>query len=102
MSRWRMLFWLVGFASLTLASAAAAAGLDGQAQRQPLNWTAIAIFSGFVALTLWITRWAAGQTKTASDFYTAGGKVTPRRRGHPRTRSRGSRHPPAEAPRYSR
>uniref|UniRef100_B0SW91 Cation/acetate symporter ActP n=1 Tax=Caulobacter sp. (strain K31) TaxID=366602 RepID=B0SW91_CAUSK len=76
MTPWRTLPWLIGLASLTFAGVAAATGFDGQAQRQPLNWTAIAIFAGFVALTLWITRWAASRTKTVSDFYTAGGKVT--------------------------
>lgn len=76
MSRRGMCAGLAGLAGLAVAGAAAAAGLEGQAERQPLNWTAIAIFAGFVALTLWITGWAASRTKTASDFYTAGGKVT--------------------------
>ncbi|MGE0179169.1 MAG: cation acetate symporter [Sphingomonas sp.] len=41
-----------------------------------MNWTAIAMFAAFVALTLYITRWAALRTRTAADFYTAGGGVT--------------------------
>jgi len=41
-----------------------------------VNWTAIAMFAAFVALTLGITRWAARRTRTAADFYTAGGHVT--------------------------
>ncbi|MGQ0588894.1 MAG: cation acetate symporter [Sphingosinicella sp.] len=41
-----------------------------------MNWTAIVMFGGFVALTLWVTRWAALRTKTASAFYTAGGGIT--------------------------
>ncbi|MGQ0661312.1 cation acetate symporter [Sphingosinicella sp.] len=41
-----------------------------------MNWTAIAMFAAFVALTLAITRWAALRTRTASDFYAAGGGVT--------------------------
>lgn len=58
----------------TLASAA---GADlGQAAKQPTNWIAIAMFSGFVLLTLWITKWAASKTKSAADFYTAGGGIT--------------------------
>ncbi|MDM0014793.1 cation acetate symporter [Variovorax sp. J22P168] len=58
-------------------SLAAAAGGDvGQAAKQPTNWIAIAMFSGFVLLTLWITKWAASRTKSASDFYTAGGGIT--------------------------
>jgi cation/acetate symporter len=40
------------------------------------NWPAILMFAGFVALTLGITRWAARRTKSASDFYTAGGGIT--------------------------
>ncbi|MGO4392671.1 cation acetate symporter [Variovorax sp. M-6] len=56
---------------------AAAAGADlGQAAKQPTNWIAIAMFSGFVLLTLWITKWAASKTKSAADFYTAGGGIT--------------------------
>ena len=54
-----------------------AAGADlGQVQQQATNWTAIAMFVGFVAITLWITKWAAKKTRTAADFYTAGGGIT--------------------------
>ncbi len=64
-------------ALFVLAPAAAfAAAIEGQAVQQPTNWTAIAMFAGFVALTLAITRWAATRTHTAADFYTAGGHVT--------------------------
>ncbi|MBI3155539.1 MAG: cation acetate symporter [Burkholderiales bacterium] len=57
--------------------AALAAGADlGQAQKQPTNWTAIAMFAIFVGFTLWITKWAAAKTKSAADFYTAGGGIT--------------------------
>jgi cation/acetate symporter len=60
-----------------LASAAQAAGGDlGELQRQPTNWTAITMFGLFVLLTLWITKWAAGRTRSAADFYTAGGGIT--------------------------
>jgi cation/acetate symporter len=41
-----------------------------------VNWPAILMFAGFVALTLGITRWAAKRTNSASDFYTAGGGIT--------------------------
>ena len=34
------------------------------------------MFAAFIALTLGITRWAARRTRTASDFYTAGGGIT--------------------------
>jgi len=54
-----------------------AAGADlGQAQKQATNWTAIGMFGTFVVLTLFITKWAAAKTKSAADFYTAGGGIT--------------------------
>ncbi|MDO9030618.1 MAG: cation acetate symporter [Hydrogenophaga sp.] len=57
--------------------AAWAAGADlGQAEQQPTNWTAISMFAMFVVFTLFITKWAAAKTKSASDFYTAGGGIT--------------------------
>ena len=55
---------------VALPSAALADALTGPTERQPLNWTAIAMFAAFVALTLWITRWAAKRTTTAASFYT--------------------------------
>jgi cation/acetate symporter len=45
------------------------------------NWSAIAIFAAFVALTLVITAWAARRTKTRADFYAAGGSVSGFRNG---------------------
>jgi len=62
---------------MAVAGGAIAAGADlGQAEKQPTNWTAIGMFAVFVAGTLWITKWAAAKTKSASDFYTAGGGIT--------------------------
>ena len=67
-------------ALLALAAASAgafAAGADlGQAQKQDTNWVAIIMFGIFVAVTLFITKWAAARTKSAADFYTAGGGIT--------------------------
>ncbi|WP_415033260.1 cation acetate symporter [Azonexus sp.] len=64
-------------ALLALAGGALAAGGDlGQAEKQATNWTAIIMFGAFVAGTLWITKWAAAKTKSAADFYTAGGGIT--------------------------
>ena len=40
------------------------------------NNTAIILFGVFVALTLAITAWAARRTRSAADFYAAGGGVT--------------------------
>ena len=63
--------------ALLAAGSAHAAGADvGQAAKQATNWTAIMMFGAFVAGTLWITKWAAAKTKSASDFYTAGGGIT--------------------------
>jgi cation/acetate symporter len=67
---------LAAVLSAGLAPPAWAQGVAGQTQRQPTNWTAIAMFAAFVALTLGITRWAASRAKTAGDFYTAGGKIS--------------------------
>ncbi|WJM95208.1 cation acetate symporter [Pseudomonas defluvii] len=43
---------------------------------RPLNWNAIGMFLMFVLFTLGVTRWAARRTRSASDFYTAGGGLT--------------------------
>jgi len=62
---------------LATGTAALAAGADlGQAQQQATNWNAIVMFLIFVAGTLGITYWAAKRTKTAADFYAAGGGIT--------------------------
>ena len=45
-------------------------------EKQPLNLHAIGMFVLFVSMTLGITYWAAGRTKSAADFYTAGGGIT--------------------------
>ena len=60
-----------------LSAVALAAGGDlGQAEKQATNWTAILMFGAFVVGTLFITKWAASKTKSAADFYTAGGGIT--------------------------
>jgi cation/acetate symporter len=81
MSRYAKTF--AGAAALLLAGAtvvagaAHAAGPDvGAVQQQPTNWTAIGMFLAFVLLTLGITKWAAGQSRSAAQFYTAGGGIT--------------------------
>ncbi|MBK6593824.1 MAG: cation acetate symporter [Burkholderiales bacterium] len=48
----------------------------GQVDKQPTNWVAIGMFGTFVVATLFITKWAAGRTKSAADFYTGGGGIT--------------------------
>ncbi|MGE8367704.1 cation acetate symporter [Cupriavidus sp.] len=73
-TRSRFLSTLTLFA---LCGAVWGAGGDlGQMQKQPTNWTAIAMFAVFVVFTLFITKWAASRTKSAADFYTAGGGIT--------------------------
>jgi cation/acetate symporter len=62
---------------LLVAGAALAAGADlGQTTKQATNWVAIGMFGAFVAITLGITKWAASKTRSAADFYTAGGGIT--------------------------
>ncbi len=69
--------YLGAIALLALAGGAMAAGGDlGQVEKQATNWTAIIMFGAFVAGTLYITKWAAAKTKSAADFYTAGGGIT--------------------------
>ncbi|WP_237479850.1 cation acetate symporter [Lichenibacterium dinghuense] len=64
--------------ALTAATAAVAAGPDlGQTVQSATNWPAIVIFLLFVLLTLGITYRAAMSTKTAADFYAAGGGISP-------------------------
>ena len=66
-----------GLLLASLSAAAFAAGGDlGQAEKQATNWTAIIMFGVFVVGTLFITKWAASKTKSAADFYTAGGGIT--------------------------
>jgi cation/acetate symporter len=52
-----------------------AEGIEG-GPKQTTNWSAIFMFIGFVFLTLCITYWAARQTKSAAQFYSAGGGIT--------------------------
>lgn len=47
-----------------------------QTQQQGRNFHAIAMFAIFVCATLGITYWAANRTRTAADFYAAGGGIT--------------------------
>ena len=42
----------------------------------PVNWTAITLFGVFVLLTLFITGWASRRTRSAADFYAAGGGIS--------------------------
>jgi cation/acetate symporter len=48
----------------------------GPVVKQAVSPIAITMFAAFVLLTLAITYWAARRTRTASDFYAAGGSIT--------------------------
>ena len=67
------LFLIIG---LGFAALFAGEALTGAVEAQPLNVSAIVMFLIFVGGTLGITYWAAKRTKTAKDFYTAGGGIT--------------------------
>lgn len=73
----RLSIVLFGLAVLITGGVALAAGeaLATEA-RDGLNWAAIAMFLIFVVGTLGVTYWAASRTRTAKDFYTAGGGIT--------------------------
>ena len=66
------------FLFLILGSIAvfASGTIDGEIEKQALNMSAIVMFVIFVGATLGITYWAAKRTKSAKDFYTAGGGIT--------------------------
>ncbi|MCX7737979.1 MAG: cation acetate symporter [Hydrogenothermaceae bacterium] len=66
-SRFSLIMWLVSAGVIGLAFAA---------EGKTVNFVAIAMFFLFVIATLGITYWAAKKTRTAKDFYTAGGGIT--------------------------
>jgi len=66
-----IIFLLLGSAGIFAGEA-----ISGAVEKQPLNMSAIIMFLIFVGATLGITYWAAKRTKTAKDFYTAGGGIT--------------------------
>ena len=72
---------LLAAAALSLPLLAMAGPDLGATEKQPLNLHAIGMFFVFVLMTLGITYWAAGKSKTASDFYTAGGGISGKQNG---------------------
>jgi cation/acetate symporter len=66
------------FLFLILGSIAvfASGTIEGEIEKQALNVSAIVMFVIFVGATLGVTYWAAKRTKSAKDFYTAGGGIT--------------------------
>jgi cation/acetate symporter len=67
------IFTVLSLLALALFAAGDATFL---AVKRDLNISAIIMFFIFIAGTLGITKWAASKTKSASDFYTAGGGIT--------------------------
>ncbi len=63
-------------ASVISISPSFADAVGGAVEKQGLNVEAIVMFALFVGLTLVITYYAAKRTKSASDFYAAGGGIT--------------------------
>lgn len=64
---------LLALLSINLLFATGTVEVSGQRE---LNIPAIIMFLIFVLLTLGITYWAAKRTRTAKDFYTAGGGIS--------------------------
>ena len=64
------------FLGLSFVALLASDTITGEVQKQGLNLSAIVMFLIFVGATLGITYWAAKRTKSAKDFYTAGGGIT--------------------------
>ena len=62
--------------SLSSEFSIAADVISGDVQKQAVNVTAITMFLLFVVSTLFITYWASKRTKSAKDFYAAGGNIT--------------------------
>ena len=73
-----MMHRLTSALALLLLAGLAFAGpaMDAGGAKQATNWHAIIMFLIFVAMTMGITYWAAGRTKSTADFYTAGGGIT--------------------------
>jgi len=72
----RILALAACFACVCLNVAWAAGAIDGAVDKQGLNIAAIGMFFAFVLGTLFITYRAAMGTKSAADFYAAGGGIT--------------------------
>jgi cation/acetate symporter len=61
---------------LTLLALSSLALFAAEGEADKLNLAAVAMFFVFIVGTMGITKWAASKTKSASDFYTAGGGIT--------------------------
>ncbi|MAC82690.1 MAG: cation acetate symporter, partial [Arcobacter sp.] len=70
------MFRILGLLSILAVALFAAGDASFDASKRELNIPAIIMFFIFVGGTLCITYWAAKKTKSASDFYTAGGGIS--------------------------
>lgn len=66
------IFWLAALALLFMALPAHASG----AVADQYKWMTFAVFGGIIALTMYITYWAARSTHSTAEFYAAGRSVT--------------------------
>ncbi|MEX2525517.1 MAG: cation acetate symporter [Gammaproteobacteria bacterium] len=64
------------FCLLLLALPLPVTAADGLPGREGVNVPAVMMFLVFVAVTLGITYWAARRTRSAKDYYAAGGGIT--------------------------
>ncbi len=71
-----LLFATSAVATIALTAPALADAVSGGGAKQELNLPAVIMFGIFVLLTLVITYWAAKRTKSASQYYAAGGGIT--------------------------
>lgn len=67
---------LAGLVALITGVFFSAGAFAADAAPKSINVPAVTMFVAFVALTLFITYWAAQRTRTAKDFYAAGGNIT--------------------------
>ncbi len=70
------MFKILAILSIFVLGAFAAGDATFEATKRDLNIPAIIMFFIFIVGTLGITYWAARRTKSASDFYTAGGGIS--------------------------
>jgi len=70
------MFRILTLISIFAIAAFAAGDATFEATKRDINIPAIVMFFIFIGATLGVTYWAASKTKSASDFYTAGGGIT--------------------------
>ena len=70
------MFRILALISIFAVAVFAAGDASFEAVQRDINIPAIVMFFVFIGATLGVTYWAASKTKSASDFYTAGGGIT--------------------------